>query len=470
MPLLPLEAFRLIMTISGLINTLVGIFLLARSTKGLTLGQLLFSDIFPIFIAALLFLANGLGLFVEGACRYLSGGEAYVWYILYEHFYTFTYALIILFVLYYPRPLHRALERPSVKLGIMFILFVVTMALVVSTMLDKAYWFLSYPSLGIKTEVWLRLKFLYHLAINLAMIVFAGWYMFGSLSERERDCMALLIIGFIFGPINRSRWIIAQGDLIHENMLLRDYIQPMEIITACIVGIVLVMFCAYVWASGRRRVKRELLVMAGIAFSFGTLILFFPVGELYDQTFYKLGFALVRPICFIVAILKFKLFNIDVERKVVLYTTITLAIGFLFFQFKNLFQAFIPGLGFLAIVVVSVLFLPMSALSRYLADRITPHVHQAMSLLRTGGGIEQGVAEESPLASYFTEMMVLRKLIFVIVLGLMIEVLENGLTAIIPFPTAVSVVFIGILFSALDYLVDVQFSGEGGVQKPMTGG
>jgi hypothetical protein len=103
-------------SLSGLVNILMGIFLVITCVRGRTLGKVASGTVLPVFLAAQIFLFNGLALFTRGAYVYSIEPLYNYWRNLADRYlYQLITPLLLLFALYYPRELHPRLTRGGIK-------------------------------------------------------------------------------------------------------------------------------------------------------------------------------------------------------------------------------------------------------------------------------------------------------------------------------------------------------------------
>jgi hypothetical protein len=290
-----------------------------------------------------------------------------------------------------------------------------------------------------------------------AIIIFAYWYRKKGVSKQMKTPMALLLVGFMFTPM--MKWWL---------YILRwpDYITRYDYFPGFVESILINMVALYliytgykIWKADPDNNRRELYLMAALTVPNLLAVVFFalPRGMVNNIPLESFGFAIVRPICFAVAILKFRMFNINLTKKVIIYTSIALLMGLAFFQVKNFFQSTLPALGFLSIIIVSLVFLPLAALSNYVAQALTPKIH---ALFGQKDEPDDEVKTPFLLVDSFKEVLQPNKLVFVLGIGICIEIIETGVNTIIKYPVLLSVLFVGILFSAMDYIVDLHFQGS----------
>jgi hypothetical protein len=345
------ETVGVILSISGLASILFGLFLVTSSVGKRKIIGILDNKVFPVFIAGLLFLFNGFGLFSGAAVKFSPSPDFMLWQnLMYGWFYPLAHPLIVLFALYYPRPLHPSLGDAKVKVALL----------------------LALPLLKLMTG-----DLTYYLGIVLVWVAFTYWYRFAESTEREKGMLALMLVGFLFGPLNRW-WVLYVGAdfLPMANLIM----WALEFIAAAAFAVYLIWTGYRIWRKDPASNRREAFLMTGLAIPFiwaATLPVY--VNAIWLDP-YDIGFAVVRPLCFAVAILQFKMFNINITKKVIIYTTITLFIGFLFFNVKNVFQGILPTMEFLSIIIISVLFLPLSAFSYFVAERLAPIIQNALHL------------------------------------------------------------------------------------------
>jgi hypothetical protein len=272
--------------------------------------------------------------------------------------------------------------------------------------------------------------------------------------------VALLLVGFLFTPM--THWALPDIaiSMSGTHIVARGYF---------VVGL-LARFITYyliytgflLWRQDPVKHHREVFLIPALLLSEILVTIQWADPDFFSTTIipYFLGYAVIRPICFAIAILRYQMFNINITKKAIIYSTITLMIGLLFFQIKNTFQEFLPALGFLTIFIVSVLFLPLSALTNYIAERVAPMIQTIFSLRQDVFKGKTVIETRNTLKEHFQDMWAPRKLVFVIIIGFFIEVLESTISAVISYPFFLSVIFIGLLFSVLDYIVEMQFEVE----------
>jgi len=428
--------------ITGLASILLGLFLTYSSTQGRSLERVLFRGPFPVFIAGLLFLFNGFGLFASGA-MWFSSSDLYVYWkaVSYGDFYPITHPLILLFALYYPRPLNATFAKTRVRKALILTLGSMIIILLALSLFNKEY----YETIN--------LGFMYYFGIFVSWIVFIYWYRLGSITQQERMCLALLLVGFLFGPMNRW-WVLYVGsnDATAADVMLWWF----EYLAAVTVAGYL-MFTSYARLGRLERhspeAAMEKMVIAVLSIPL-VLALFhsFYVKNINIDP-YDLGFGLVRPLCFSIAILKFRMFKINLTRSVVLYTSITLMVGFLVFQMEEFFQS-TAAKGAATVLLMSVLFLPVSALARFTADVLSPRLEERMERFFGPSG-EEDAREPMDLGSHLKHVFTMKRLAMAVPLVITVELLEMGLSSVMSYPPLLSALFLGILFSSIDYLLDV---------------
>lgn len=449
-----------IQTTTGLISILVGLFLLHVSSKKKSLGGMIGGDRFPILVAGLLFFFNGLGLFTDGSSGFIWDRSYYLWTnFLGTPFYAMTYPLLLLFPLYYPRTIHARLDPFKARMLILSAILGIMLLFSITHAINKEwyYWWNGYVE-DKENFAWIFLNTLYFAGIITCLVVFTYWYKFRNPGRMEKNALAFIIAGFIFTPLN-------QWDDFHSGFIYLIIGRNIEAAVATGIALLLIGSGLLLMYKERRLIRREVFLISVILTSW---LFFFYLNEYmpFGLQGYTLGFSLIRPICFTIAILQFRMFNINITQRVLLYSSLSLFIGVIFFVIKNGFQQAMPSLGFLSIFLITTLFLPLSAFTNYFSERLAPKLTGLFGLSRDTDADGNLVGEETtqPLFEHFRRLLRPRALLAILFFGFLIEILENALNDAIGYPALLSIIYVGILFSALDYLIESNIL-EGNEQK-----
>jgi len=450
----------IVQTTTGLLSIVVGLFLLNVASKSSTIAEMLKGNKYPVFLAGLLFLFNGMALFTDGSSGFIWDQRYYLWStFLGITFYTITYPLLALFPLYYPRTIDKRLDPFHIRLKLLLVMLFF-IALFWLTHATHKEWYYTWQGLiAFKyDQIWVLINSIYYLGIITCLLVFTYWYKSKATTRSEKNALAFILAGFIFSPLNR--WCLDFDTIIEFNVIARN----IEASLATLIAIYLITTGILGMLKQQRIVKRDVILISAIIISW---ILYLNKDKMiFGLEGMTLGFSFVRPLCFALAILQFKLFNINITQRIILYTSLSLLIGVIFFSIKNGLQQSIPALGVLSIFLMTILFIPLSAFTNYFSERFASRITRFLNIPQDKD--EQGrpvsVEKKEPLRKHFTDLLEPKTLMLIFFFSLFIEMLETFLTNEIDYPALISIVLVGMLFSVVDYLIESNILGTGSVE------
>lgn len=291
--------------------------------------------------------------------------------------------IMLYFALVFPQP--RFSRRTNRKIQLFLIAFVGVFALLflfnknLFWVIDLSHVLDRYPTIF----YFLYVNYPHTIAILICGYVWFRQYLKEG-DNRIKKQLSLLLVGFLFSPITEvvswsGRSAFSFGS-IHN------------VIYIIVLFIVIVPIAIYViFQSARQMIRREefdKVLFWGIvlAILYGFVVIFrhrvFGHVEL-GISLTMLGFALIRPICFTVAVLKYQLFDIDIIVKRSTYIFIIVSvIALVFSGIQEGIELILPFSKIISALIVAAAFIPIEKLSGKITNTLFPWNESSDEYLR----------------------------------------------------------------------------------------
>jgi len=281
--------------------------------------------------------------------------------------------IMLYFALIFPQPLFS--QRTNRKIQLFLFAFVVSFTVLflfnknLFWVVDLSHVLDRYPTVF----YFLYVNYPHTIAILICGYVWFRQYL-NEGDNRIKKQLSLLLVGFLFSPITEvvswsGRSAFSFGSIYN-------------VIYIIVLFIVIVPIAAYViFQSVRRMIRNEEFdkvlfwgIVLAILYGFVVIVRYRVLGNVdIGFSLTMLGFALIRPICFTVAVLKYQLFDIDIIVKRSTYVFIIVSvIALVFSGIQEGIELILPFSKIISALVVALMFIPIERLAKRITSRFFP--------------------------------------------------------------------------------------------------